>query len=136
MYYLTLAGGAHWAAERLPVWERYYSTTWDLGERFVITAPDRKIASHYLRSAIKCRYLRPRKRHSTYRLRDWPPEEFPPFPWPRFRRAWQLQLRVKRDNGYLSTNWECLEKERTGWSDPVELISLRLNGTPPWPETL
>ena len=69
----------------------------------------------------------------TYRLDGyWPDEDFP---WPRFLCAWQLRIRVKRDD-HTYPNGEQFEKERTGWSDPEELISLRLSGKLPWPETL
>ena len=133
-YYLTPAGGALWAAERLPVWNCYHAWESAVGEGWLfVTAPSRKIARQYLHSAIRCRYINSYKRPRTYRLDGcWPDEDFP---WPRFERAWQLRIRIKQDNGLLSPDWERLEKERTGWSTPEELIALRLSGKLPWPET-
>jgi hypothetical protein len=133
-YYLTPAGGALWAAERLPVWRCYYSWESAVGDGWLlITAPDRKIARQVLRSAIHRRSVKSYKRPRTYHLDDrWPDGDFP---WPRFKRAWQLRIRVKRDD-HISPNWERYEKERTGWSDPEELIALRLSGKLPWPKTI
>ncbi|WP_394795165.1 hypothetical protein [Armatimonas sp.] len=130
-YYLTSAGGALWAAERLPVWDCYHAWESAVGDGWLfVTAPDRKIARQQLRSAIASGYIRSYKRPKTYRLRNCPDEDFP---WPRFKRAWQLRIRVKRDNGLRPPDWERYEKERTGWSTPEKLISLRLSGKLPWP---
>ena len=131
-YSLTKAGGALWAAERLPIWDCYYAWESAPGDGWLfVTAPNREIASQYLRSAIRCRYINSYKRPRTYRLDGyWPDEDFP---WPRFKRAWQLRVRIKR-NDHTYPNGEQLEKERMGWSTPEELIALRLQGKLPWPD--
>ncbi|MBB6048714.1 hypothetical protein [Armatimonas rosea] len=130
-FMLTPVGGALWAAERLPVWERYYRVDFYSGaQRFMVTAPDQEIARKQLRSAIARGYIRSHKRPKTYRLRRWPDEDFP---WPRFKQAWQRQIRVKHGMDTFP-DWERLETDRVGWSRPVELIALRLSEKLPWPE--
>lgn len=141
LYFLTPSGAALWSAERLPVWERYYEISQYFEaypdrpkrprakhgeELFVITSPNRRMASGYLRSAIRCGYLYPIQRHRTYRIKQWPTEDFP---WPRFRNAWQLRVRVKPDSPSRPFDHARFYQEKQGWSDPTDLIALRLNGT-------